>query len=220
MAELPGWRGWDVAWQGGDVSGDLTRRLVLLRHAKSDWPDVPDHDRPLAKRGRRDAPVVGRWLKRRGYVPQFVLCSTARRTRETWKLAAPETGASPQVRYEARAYAATAGTLLELVRGMPDQCETALLIGHNPGISQLAVLLAEPWPDARAPQQGQSSRQNQVARQSSPRPGAPPVTGPLQRAKAGFPTAAAAVLEFEGGWSRLDPGQASMLDFAVPADMT
>jgi phosphohistidine phosphatase len=205
------------------VSGDLTRRLVLLRHAKSDWPDVPDHDRPLAKRGRRDAPVVGRWLKREGYVPGFVLCSTARRTRETWKLAAPETGASPQIRYERKAYAATAGTLLELVGGIPAQYKTALLIGHNPGISHLAVLLAEPWEDARAPEQGEAPPQRKDAPQpdtpSKQQLVAPPAPGPLQRAKAGFPTATAAVLEFQGDWSRLDPGEARMLDFAVPADM-
>lgn len=200
------------------MSGDLTRRLVLLRHAKSDWPDVPDHDRPLAKRGRRDAPVAGRWLKREGYVPELVLCSTARRTRETWKLAASEIGASPQVRYEPEAYAATAGTLLELIHGIPARCDTALLIGHNPGISQLAVLLAEPWEDARAPQQGEAPPhpEDTASKQQLKAPAAP---GPLQRAKAGFPTAAAAVLEFQGDWSSLDPGQARMLDFAIPADM-
>jgi phosphohistidine phosphatase SixA len=63
------------------------RRLVLLRHAKSDWPDVADQDRPLAKRGRRDAPAVGRWLGQSGYAPDAVICSTALRARETWELA-------------------------------------------------------------------------------------------------------------------------------------
>ena len=51
-----------------------TRRLILLRHAKSDWPDVPDQDRPLAKRGKRDAPVIGRWLHDHGYLPDAVIC--------------------------------------------------------------------------------------------------------------------------------------------------
>jgi phosphohistidine phosphatase len=60
-----------------------TRRLILLRHAKSDWPDVPDRDRPLAKRGRRDAPKIGRWLREHGYLPDTVICSDARRTRQT-----------------------------------------------------------------------------------------------------------------------------------------
>ena len=55
-----------------------SRRLILFRHAKSDWPDVPDRDRPLAKRGRRDAPVIGRWLRDHGYQPDTVICSAAR----------------------------------------------------------------------------------------------------------------------------------------------
>ena len=72
---------------------------MLLRHAKSDWPDVPDRDRPLAKRGKRDAPVVGRWLHDQGYLPEIVICSAARRTRETWDLMAPELGGSPSVTF-------------------------------------------------------------------------------------------------------------------------
>ena len=110
-----------------------TRRLILLRHAKSDWPDVPDRDRPLAKRGRRDAPVIGRWLRDHGYLPDTVICSAARRTRQTWKLVAPELGVSPSVTFEPRAYAASAMTLLYLVRELPATSQTALLIGHNPG---------------------------------------------------------------------------------------
>ena len=75
------------------VEGDFPRRLVLLRHAKSDYPDeVADHDRPLAARGRRDAPLVGRWLARSGYRPDAVICSTARRARETWDLVAKLSG--------------------------------------------------------------------------------------------------------------------------------
>ena len=73
------------------MASSPARRLVLLRHAKSDWPDdVPDHERPLARRGRRDAPAAGRWLRKSGYVPDLVLCSTARRARETWQLAEEE----------------------------------------------------------------------------------------------------------------------------------
>ncbi len=116
---------------------------MLLRHAKSDWPDVPDRDRPLAKRGRRDAPAIGRWLHDQGYLPDAVVCSTARRARQTWKLVAPELGGSPSVTFEPRAYAASALTLLYLVRELPAACRAALLIGHNPGIAELANSLAE-----------------------------------------------------------------------------
>ena len=73
------------------------RKLMVLRHAKSAWPDVPDHERPLARRGQRDAPVMGRWLRAAGHVPDQVLCSTARRARETWQLAQAGLGATPQV---------------------------------------------------------------------------------------------------------------------------
>ena len=168
-----------------------TRRLILLRHAKSDWPDVPDQERPLAKRGRRDAPVVGRWLRRHGYLPDTVICSVARRTRQTWDRVAPELGGSPSVTFEPRAYAASALTLLYLVRELPGTCRAALLIGHNPGIEDLAAHLAGA-PDAAG---------------ASPPPG-------LR-----FPTAAVAVLEFGGDWADLAPGRAHLLDFATPADM-
>jgi len=117
---------------------------MLLRHAKSDWPDVPDWDRPLAKRGKRDAPVIGRWLREHGYLPEAVVCSDARRTRQTWKLVARELGGSPSVTFEPRAYAASPLTLLYLVRELPGACRAALLIGHNPGIEDLASSLAGP----------------------------------------------------------------------------
>jgi phosphohistidine phosphatase len=126
---------------------DITRRLILLRHAKSDWPDVPDHDRPLAKRGRKDAPRIGRWLRERGYVPDTVLCSTALRTRQTWDLVAAELNGSPEVRFEPRAYAASPLTLLYLCRELPAQCRGALLIAHNPGTEELAASLSGGAPD-------------------------------------------------------------------------
>jgi phosphohistidine phosphatase len=127
-----------------DANGDATRRLMLLRHAKSDWPDVPDHDRPLAKRGRKDAPEIGRWLCAHGYVPDTVICSTALRTRQTWDRVAPELAGSAEVRFEPRAYAASALTLLYLCRELPDRCRAALLIAHNPGTAELAASLAAP----------------------------------------------------------------------------
>ena len=134
---------------------DAGRKLVLLRHAKSDWPDVPDHERPLAKRGRRDAPAVGRWLGESGYVPDAVICSTAQRARQTWELVAtglaavaPERSPVPVVRFEPRVYEATVLGLLMLVREYDDAWHTAMIIGHNPGLAGLAEGLANP--DERA----------------------------------------------------------------------
>lgn len=121
----------------------MTHQLILLRHAKSDWPEnVPDHDRPLAKRGRRDAPNVGRWLQRHGHVPDTVICSTAARTRETWKLASTKLHDNAAVMFDERAYAASAMTLLYLARELQESTTTALIIAHNPGISELARSLA------------------------------------------------------------------------------
>jgi phosphohistidine phosphatase len=173
------------------VARDTTRRLVLLRHAKSDWPDVPDRDRPLAKRGRRDAPRIGRWLRERGYEPDVVVCSNARRTKQTWELLAPQLGGSPSVRFEPRAYAASAQTLLYLARELPSRYRTALLIAHNPGTADLANSLAEP----------------------------PAVNGEFSPAGLRFPTAAVAVFDFDGTWPHLSPGQARLVDYIIPADL-
>lgn len=124
---------------------DAGRRLVLLRHAKSDWPDVADHERPLAKRGRRDAPVVGRWLGTSEYVPDAVVCSTALRARETWNLVSGELpGAPPVVRYEPRVYEASVLGLLMLVREFDLAWRTAMIVGHNPGLAELTAGLASP----------------------------------------------------------------------------
>ena len=91
------------------------RTLVLLRHAKSAWPDVPDHERPLAPRGLRDAPAAGRWLRDAAYVPDQVLCSTARRARQTWELAELALRDSPPAVFEHRIYGASAAELLDLI---------------------------------------------------------------------------------------------------------
>jgi phosphohistidine phosphatase len=85
------------------------RTLVLLRHAKSAWPDVPDHERPLARRGQRDAPVMGRWLRAAGYLPDQVICSTARRARDTWQLAQTTLRVTAPVSFDRGAYQASAG---------------------------------------------------------------------------------------------------------------
>jgi len=117
-------------------------KLVLLRHAKSAWPDVPDHERPLAARGQRDAPAIGRWLLQAGHLPDLVVCSTARRTRETWQLAQAEMGSTAPVAFEDGLYQATGAHLLDLIRPTPPAAATLLVIGHDPAIPQLALMLA------------------------------------------------------------------------------
>jgi phosphohistidine phosphatase len=120
-----------------------SRRLVVVRHAKSAWPDdVPDTQRPLNKRGRRDAPAAGRWLRDRVGHVDAVACSPAARTRETWGLIAAELDGAPDPSFDERVYAATAETLLTVVRGISDDVGSALLVGHNPGVADLVTALS------------------------------------------------------------------------------
>ncbi|SCL59628.1 phosphohistidine phosphatase [Micromonospora citrea] len=128
------------------------RTLVLLRHAKAEPPgDVLDVQRPLATRGHADAAAAGAWLAKHELLPDVVICSAARRTRETWHGVAmgmtgsPAEGGSagpaPVVHYEADAYEARPEDLLALVNRADPAARTVLLIAHNPGISLLSALL-------------------------------------------------------------------------------
>ena len=122
------------------------RRLFLLRHAKSAWPNgVADFERPLAPRGIAAARLMGDYLRRESFAPARILVSPARRTRETWRLvneAWQPAGAA--VAEEARIYSARLGTLLALVRETPPDVASLMLVGHNPGLAELAVLLSDP----------------------------------------------------------------------------
>jgi phosphohistidine phosphatase len=117
--------------------------LYLLRHAKSSWadPTLADRERPLAQRGRRDAKRVAQHLRRLGCEPELVLCSSAARTRETVELMRPALGGST-VMLEEELYAASADELLARIRLVPDPVASVMLIGHNPGLHQLALALA------------------------------------------------------------------------------
>ena len=119
-----------------------TRTLVLLRHAKAaNPPAVADIDRPLTARGHADAAAAGAWLSHRGFVPELVVCSPSRRTRETWHGVALALTTAPDVRYDDEVYAASARDLLDLVCAVDDAAVTVLVVGHNPGVSQLSMLL-------------------------------------------------------------------------------
>lgn len=120
----------------------MARTLVLLRHAKAERSDrLADADRPLTERGRADAGVAGAWLAAHGYVPDVVVCSPAKRTRQTWQAVAPALPSTPTVRYDKRVYAGGAQDLLSIVTGTGDEVLRLLLIGHNPAISMLSELL-------------------------------------------------------------------------------
>jgi phosphohistidine phosphatase len=122
------------------------KRLILLRHAKSSWatPGLDDHDRPLNDRGRRDAPRVGAWLAREGYLPDAALVSTAARTRATWDALGPAFAAVPVI-LRGDIYEAPPGTLLAALQTGAPAVACVLMLGHNPGIGSLArILLEEP----------------------------------------------------------------------------
>lgn len=112
------------------------KTLFLLRHAKSSWKDpaLDDHDRPLAGRGRRAAKLMREYLRRDGVEPDLVLCSSARRTRETLD----GVKATGEVRIEEGLYAASSEAVLMRLRRIPEDVESAMVIGHNPGLEDLA----------------------------------------------------------------------------------
>lgn len=118
------------------------RTLVILRHAKSAWPEgVRDTQRPLATRGRRDAPAAGRWLHEHVPEIELIMCSPALRARETCELVATELDALPEIRYDEELYAAPDQALLDVIRELPSRVTTVLIIGHNPGLEDLVALL-------------------------------------------------------------------------------
>jgi phosphohistidine phosphatase len=168
----------------------VSRRLYLLRHAKSSWddPGLADHDRPLAPRGRRAAKAIAGHLREQAIAPDLVLCSTARRARETLERIEPAVeGAS--IRYEPALYGASADDLRERLREVPGDVASVMLVGHNPAIEELALDLARPSP-LRA----------EVA--------------------AKFPTGALVTLAIEdAGWPTLAPGTADALEFVRPREL-
>ena len=114
----------------------------LLRHAKSDWSGHEgDHDRPLAKRGRRQAPAAGRWLAVNVGSMDLAVVSTAKRARTTWDLVSGELDQPPSTQYDDDVYAAPAGELLDIVRSLDEALDTVVLVGHNPGFEELAETL-------------------------------------------------------------------------------
>ena len=169
------------------------KTLLLLRHAKSSWDEEPlrDFDRPLAPRGRKAAARMGRLLAERGLVPDHILCSTARRARETYDGVAPKLPRSAEITFEDRLYMAEPATLLRLVRRLPDDADTVLLIGHNPGLEQFARQLAG---------SGDGDALGRMAHK--------------------FPTAALAVLRFDRDrWSDLALSDGRLEAFVAPREL-
>ncbi|MDD7971620.1 SixA phosphatase family protein [Roseinatronobacter alkalisoli] len=124
----------------------MTLRLILTRHAKSDWdnPLDSDHMRPLNPRGQRAAPKIGRWLARNGHLPQQALVSDAARTRQTWERLSAEFPAPVPARFEAALYHAGPDMMMQILQSA--SADTVIMIGHNPGIAVFARMLVDSPP--------------------------------------------------------------------------
>ena len=165
------------------------RRLMLLRHAKSDWPDgVDNHDRPLAKRGRKACPVMGRYMADEGLVPDLAVISTARRARETWRLVRPAFARDIVQHDEPRLYKASAGAIQAVIGETEPGIGALLLVGHNPGLHDLALQLI-----------GKANRSD------------------LTRLRQKYPTAGLVVIDLRiGQWSEVSAGLGRLERFKTP----
>jgi len=119
------------------------KMLLILRHAKSSWddPNLPDYERPLNKRGKKDAPRMGQFLKDQDLIPDLVLCSTAQRARDTADLVIAASGYAGELRLMPDLYSFNDDPYLQALQGISDRCERVMLIGHNPGLEELLVVL-------------------------------------------------------------------------------
>jgi phosphohistidine phosphatase len=119
------------------------KSVLLLRHAKSSWkqPELADHDRPLNKRGKRDAPLIGRLLKRKDLVPENIISSTAIRARATAEAVAKASGYKGEIVLNKSLYAAGPDAYLNIMHDLSDEYARALIIGHNPGLEELVEML-------------------------------------------------------------------------------
>jgi phosphohistidine phosphatase len=169
-------------------------QLLLLRHAKSSWddPTLPDRDRPLSKRGCRAVAAMRQAMQELGLVPDLVLVSPARRTQETLAGLEPW-DETPLIEPVETLYLATAPQILSALHDVNETVRGVLLIAHNPGMHELAVMLAGPHPTG--------SRET------------------AKRLATGFPTAALAEFSIATPWRQLDAGEGRLVRFLTPRDL-
>lgn len=171
----------------------MTKTLVLLRHAKSSWSEsgLDDIERPLNRRGARAALVIGLYLKQESVRPDLVLCSAARRTRETWDAVRPYLPRNQAFERSPAIYEAPVERLFETFRSVDDAVGTLMVIGHNPGLQRVTLALC----------QGAGNPE-------------------LERARVKFPTGALAFIEIDiPSWTDLAPGTGRLNRFVTPKDL-
>ena len=168
----------------------MSLTLALLRHAKSDWDTgVADVDRPLNKRGHRDAPRLGRWLRMQDWQPQLILSSPAVRARQTIEAVIDQAGLQhSELHWDEGLYLAGRGTLLERIRSLSPATARVMLVGHNPGLEELLEYLS------RAPV-------------------------PTTASGKVFTTANLALLRLDGDWRDAGRGTAELLELVRPRDL-
>lgn len=164
----------------------MKKILYILRHAKAEFADdhASDHARPLSERGKGDASAMGERLRALPHQPQFVVCSTAERTRQTHAAL----GLDIPVAFSERLYLASAGELLAQVNALPESTDTALIIGHNPGLHELVALLTYEAKDE----------------------------ADTDRLREEFPTCALAVMSFDLPWSEIMPDSGMLEALLAP----
>lgn len=123
------------------------KTLLILRHAKSSWKDsaLADFQRPLNKRGKRDAPKVGRLLREDGLVPELILSSPAIRARKTAEIVAEESGYEGEIEYFPEFYPGDPQAYIEALNHLPDEYRYVMVVGHNPGLEELIEILTDDW---------------------------------------------------------------------------
>ena len=167
-----------------------SRRLLVVRHAKSAWPvGVPDRSRPLGPRGLRDAPRMGQRIRELVGTVDIVVVSPTQRTQETWALINEELCHTGRVVTDPRVYDAWGANMLDLVRDLPEDASTVMILGHEPGVSELVLSLAGSAHD---------DLRDLVATK--------------------FPTCAVALLSADRPWSAFAPGCAALETFTTPKD--
>jgi phosphohistidine phosphatase len=169
----------------------MSRLLVLLRHAKSSWKTgLADHDRPLAPRGSRAVAALRRHVAGAHLAPDLVLCSTARRAVDTWEGIAPACPPGTPVEFDPELYGANAGDLLRRLRQLPAATRCVLVVGHNPGLEDLATGLAGSGP-----------------------------ADLMGRLHTKFPTGALVTLAVPGPWAGLRWNSAALAGYVVPREL-
>lgn len=168
------------------------RTLLLLRHAKSSWvdPALADHDRPLSPRGAQAARRIAAHLLSEGIRPELVLCSSARRARDTLEALRPVLGESADVRTASELYGAGAGEIMQRLRVVDPHAASAMIVGHNPGLHDLVIDLAGDGDETA-----------------------------MRQLRTKFPTGALATLDVSAPWAALEAGQAYLRRLVVRRDL-